>query len=255
LGIVLSLVIGGRASAAPQILGLVATETPTPLTCSDGLCTAQLSAFCLQQYRTSPRAGTPYQPAEGSDVALRFTGPGGAQHVLPANNRVTITSTRGHYAVLVSIPEDDIRVFGGRNAAISVGAMASLVPVAQPGDKTPLDEKEITYITGPHRKAVQNALDPDANLAAQTVSRLISALPRGRTTAERRNRIWREVMGEASSPSLNAGHRLAYDDYRYCKRWADTGRGYGLRDCLQEMHDHTATGITEKAWSVSTPGS
>ena len=37
LGIVLSLVIGGviggRASAAPQILGLLATTAPTPLTC------------------------------------------------------------------------------------------------------------------------------------------------------------------------------------------------------------------------------
>ena len=48
LGIVLSLVIGGRASAAPQILGLLATMAPTPLTCDDGLCSAQFSAFCLQ---------------------------------------------------------------------------------------------------------------------------------------------------------------------------------------------------------------
>jgi len=47
LGIVSSLVIGGRASAAPQILGLLATNSPTPLTCNDGICSAHFSAFCL----------------------------------------------------------------------------------------------------------------------------------------------------------------------------------------------------------------
>ena len=74
LGIVLSLVIGGviggRASAAPQILGLVATTAPTPLTCSDGMCSAQFSAFCLQQHRISPTAGTAYRPAKGTALTL-----------------------------------------------------------------------------------------------------------------------------------------------------------------------------------------
>ncbi len=255
LGIVLSLVIAGRASAAPQILGLVATTSPTSLTCSDGMCSAQLSAFCLQQYRTSPRSGTPYRPAKGTELALNFTGPDGVKRSIPAGNRATITAHRGYYAVLISIPESDIRAFGGRDAAISVGALASLVPLAQPGDRTPLDAHEIAYVTGPHRKAVDDALDPDATLAVQTVSRLISALPPGRTTPARRKGLWREVMGDAPSQSLDAGHRLAQRDFRYCKRWADTGRGYGLRDCLQEMHDNTATGITQKAWAVSQPGS
>ena len=70
LGIVLSLVIGGRASAAPQILGLLATNAPTPLTCNDGICSAQFSAFCLQQHRKSPTAGTAYRPAKRTALTL-----------------------------------------------------------------------------------------------------------------------------------------------------------------------------------------
>ena len=255
LGIVLSLVIGGRASAAPQILGLLATTAPTPLTCNDGVCSAQFSAFCLQEHRISPTAGTAYRPARGTALTLSFTGPDGIERTLPVGHRATIEAHRAFHAVRITVPENHIRALGGQNAAIAVGTLASLIPVAQPGDTTPLDAKEIAYITGPHRKAVENVLDTETTVAAQTVSRLISALPRGWTTAERRKQLWRDVMGNAPMPSSRAGLRSAERDYLYCKRWADTGRGYGLRDCLEEMHDYTTSGITKKAWAVSQPGS
>jgi len=41
-----------RAEAAPQFLGLVASDgLPTPMRCRDGACTALLASFCLQQAR------------------------------------------------------------------------------------------------------------------------------------------------------------------------------------------------------------
>ncbi len=48
------------AAAAPQMLGLVATDAPTPLRCLNGACVAELSAFCLQRWRAIPAAGTAY---------------------------------------------------------------------------------------------------------------------------------------------------------------------------------------------------
>lgn len=42
---------------SPQALGLVATAEPAPtMQCQDGLCTAYISAFCLEEHHKSPRA-------------------------------------------------------------------------------------------------------------------------------------------------------------------------------------------------------
>ena len=48
----------GGARAAPQILDLVASAEPVTLTCRDGACTAEFSAFYLQKHRTAPRRRT-----------------------------------------------------------------------------------------------------------------------------------------------------------------------------------------------------
>ena len=70
---------GGHVAAAPQILGLVATAAPMPQTCGDGVCAAEFSAFCLHRHRTMPVAGIAYRPAEGAELTLTVTGPGGVK--------------------------------------------------------------------------------------------------------------------------------------------------------------------------------
>jgi hypothetical protein len=50
----------GALAAPPQILGLVATATPTPLSCENGKCWAEFSAFCLQKHRQAPDEKTAY---------------------------------------------------------------------------------------------------------------------------------------------------------------------------------------------------
>ena len=65
-GLLLAAAVPVGAQAAPQMLGLARTVGLTPLHCAGGECTAELTAFCLQQERDMPRAGTVYVPAPGS---------------------------------------------------------------------------------------------------------------------------------------------------------------------------------------------
>ncbi len=250
--------IGGAAWAAPQILGVVASAKPVPLTCSYGTCTAEFSAFCMQQHRVSPRGGTPYRTAKGTNLTLVTTLPDGTSREVVVNDQVSIKSKRGHFAVRVSLPESAVGSFDGKAPALAISSLASLVPLAQVGDKTPLTKSEIAIVTGIQRKIVAKALSADEDqeaIAAGTMTRLISALPRwGRVSAERRQNLWRDIVGPEPTSSSNIGLQNAAKEFRYCKHWADTGRGYGLRHCLEEMHDFKADNITKKAWKAVLPG-
>lgn len=59
--------------AAAQILALIATTGATPLTCADGVCTAEFGAFCMEPDRAGPGHKSPYRlagtPANG-DLTL-----------------------------------------------------------------------------------------------------------------------------------------------------------------------------------------
>jgi len=53
-----------RADAAPQILGLVASNgAPVPMRCEGTGCTVLLSSFCLQGPARRPRMARPIPPA------------------------------------------------------------------------------------------------------------------------------------------------------------------------------------------------
>ncbi|MGH6930342.1 MAG: hypothetical protein ACREEV_18635, partial [Dongiaceae bacterium] len=54
----------GSASAAPQILGIVASNGALPLACDADGCRADLSTFCLQQPRANPQPGQRYDLAD-----------------------------------------------------------------------------------------------------------------------------------------------------------------------------------------------
>jgi len=253
------LALAGPAAAAPQILGLVASAAPVPLTCAAGECAAAFPAFCLQRERTMPRQDAAYRAAEGTVLTLTFTGPDGMRRALPISRTATIAAHRGYYAVRIAIPASVIGGYGGSDPAIAIAPLASVVPIAQPGHRRQLDKAEIAHVTGPHRKAVARALaaNGDATLAVATLSRLINVLPEGWTSAENRRTLWRRVIGAAPTPAAHAGLRQANDAYGFCKRWADIGGGDGdgMRDCLQELHDHSGDVITNKAWQAAQPGS
>jgi len=66
--------LAGRAEAAPQLLGLVASNgMPTPLQCQSGVCGGFFSSFCLQQYRPAPLIHTEYHLAPPGGLTLVVT--------------------------------------------------------------------------------------------------------------------------------------------------------------------------------------
>src|SRR5207248_5243500 len=69
--------ISGSAAASPQVLGLVTSVRPVPMTCDAAGCRAELSSFCLEQQRPYPPPGTVYRAAPGSVIALVVTGKAG----------------------------------------------------------------------------------------------------------------------------------------------------------------------------------
>lgn len=58
------------SQAAPQILGLIATATPLPLQCADGVCSVEVSGICLQENRPAPETGTAYKAVPGAAITL-----------------------------------------------------------------------------------------------------------------------------------------------------------------------------------------
>src|SRR5262249_31242320 len=124
----------GPAVAAPQILGIVASNGPLPLTCDKQGCHADLSTFCLQQPRANPAPRQRYQLAEGSSVMLVGTRSDGAIVRLPAASYVSFSSDRGFTSVEVVLPPDRLAALGFAAVAVEVERQASLVPEAEAND-------------------------------------------------------------------------------------------------------------------------
>ena len=144
------------AGAAPQILGIIATAEPVPLTCALGVCQAEFSSVCLQRNRDMPKDGTAYNLV-GDQVTLVITGKDGSERRMPAANRVGVRSAETYTAVIIAIPRDTIGPDAER-IAISVDRMAAAVPEAEAGDPNPLGEDEITLVTGPKLKIAERTI-------------------------------------------------------------------------------------------------
>ncbi len=166
------------ALAAPQILAVLASDAGIPLTCTEGVCAADLSAFCLQRDRPAPDFGTVYVPAAPGAFTLVVTDANGGERRLPAAEHVTFMEHRGFTAVSARMPEDALAGLGAVSAAIEVGADASLVPVPRAGDPDPLTADEIAHAAGPLRVLATRIVDgsPDAE-AARLIASMANALP------------------------------------------------------------------------------
>ncbi|MDP6068974.1 MAG: hypothetical protein QGG75_17235 [Alphaproteobacteria bacterium] len=140
--------LGLPAAAAPQILALVAANEAVPLSCQAGECSAEFTAICLQEWRSSPVAGQRYlaQGGEGIRVTARLRQ--GDTMELPAE-ALSITAARGHSAVKMSLTGAYLHDRGIADVAVIVGANVSLVPEPVPGDKQPQSAQDIAVATGP----------------------------------------------------------------------------------------------------------
>lgn len=243
----------GPAAAAPQILGIVASTTP--LTCEDGTCVADLSAFCLQQTRPMPGRGTAYEPAEDAPIALVATLPSGETVRLPVPTRLGFTSNRGFTAVRVSLPEAALATLGVTSVAVEIGERASLLPKVRVGDSSPQSPEEVELATGAMRQVADRFFaDNDAAAdAARLTNLLVNALPeRGRSAADRveeGDRLWRETISPAVARRVSpAGLDLARKVHGDCRDQVAVGIAYSLRRCLEASHDRLIVDTNLRFW-------
>jgi hypothetical protein len=245
------------ASAAPQVLGVMASVQPVPLVCLDGQCRAEVTAFCLQESRPVPSEGTAYQALGSDQLALVLKRADGGEVRLPAE-AAAISSSRGFTAVSISVPETLLQRHGAVAAEVEVLAGATVAPVPVAGDPAPQSAEEIALAAGPMRRLAADRLEqgPTGD-AARLVERLISALPpKDRETPAVRDGLWDVAIGPtieaASDPEGAAMARLAYDG---CRAALGTGYVPNLRHCLERGHGEMMIERTHAFWREAGAGS
>ena len=244
------------ALAAPQILGLVASERVVPFTCEGTQCTAELTAFCLEEQRQAPLAGKLYRAVDPKRLTLVVTGPDGLKRSVPARGLLRFVATRrGIAAVRVEIDRRILARFGAAKIAIRVAPGASLIPYPYAGDKAPHDKREIARIVGPLRAIGTRIVDhAGAGIeAARLVNQTINRLPtRGRASAAQKRNAWSAAIA-GRSPSI--GRAQASTIYRTCVRWnANPLTPFSLRSCLEEEHKVLISQLNKRYWEAVRPG-
>ena len=237
------------AEAAPQILGLVASNgVPTPLSCENGLCSGFVSSFCLQAGRPSPKVDTEYRLASGSGLVLIARRADGSSIRLPGDDLVAVRSRVGFSSVTVSLPEAQLKALGAVSAAIEVAPLTSVLPVAEAGDGDPQTAADIAYATGPKRRIAQQSFETpgEASDAAKLAALVINSLPAEEPKDETaRHAVWEKaLMLAAGSPLDPHGIAEAAAMYRNCGASVDAHTAANLKVCM-EMHQAGLIGALE----------
>lgn len=286
--------VSGPAAAVPQILGLVATHAPVPLTCEDGMCSAQFSGFCMQADRRIPNSGRAYRPGPGTKFTLSVTDEDGKRHEVAITHAADIVSIRAFHAVKISVPESAVKALGGSAPALSVAERSAAVPVKNGEELKPLGEAEIARVTGMQRQVVDARLPPNSAeaVAVATLNRLINAMPAGADAlldglldddSMASGDVWQKLFGAPSqtaqgpggpgeSPLGAHGNDASlhgpnggtigpnHPGRKAAKRMYDYckgvsgSNGFGPRECLIETHDHKTLDITREAWEAEKLG-
>jgi len=243
------------AQAAPQILGLIASADPVPMTCVDGTCTAELSSVCLQQHRPTPPTGTVYRPARSTHITLTVTGPNGVNRRLRVEATLSYASLRQFSAVKVSLPEATVRRLGSGAARLSVSPMASLIPVAIEGDPKPLSAGEIARYTGPLRALAERAFERDSDRvnATRILNQMVNRLPENSSAGiEEVVSLWKQTVSKDASAETQTFLKRAVES---CRETLRTGVQSTLQSCLSYQHDYLSGENTNNAWRAMNPGS
>ncbi len=246
--------------AAPQILGLVATATPLPFSCVDGVCSVEVSGVCLQEHRPAPVTGTAYRAVKGSELTLVVQNRDGVKQTMAVAELVEIRSLRVFSSVSVSLPEHVVQKLSGVGvqAFLSVGPLTSVLPVAEAGDENPLSEKEIRDYTGPLRRVAENAIGRDnANLTATRIlNHLVNRLPADPSFgAERLAAVRDQTMSRKTAAEMPAVARLVTRALDTCREKLRVEATPHLRACIANQHDILNSNTTQAVWRSLRPGS
>ena len=260
---VLAIAFAPASHAAPQLLGLVASAEPIPMTCESGKCSAEISAFCLEQSRSGPLDGTAYEAVDWRGLTLVATAADGSVRRLPASPYLRVTAARGYSAVTASVDEEVRERLGAAKLALAVARRVTLVPVATAGDPSPLTGKEIGEATANLRPIASDVFESGERsdmVTARVLNRLINALPRmaGGVALDLAapDGLWDKVVG--GGPRLgnaDAGIAQAALAYESCRRGAHFVQGLTLRRCLEASHDALMSSLNEEYWRIVGAGS
>ena len=252
--------------AAPQILGLLAAAEPTVMRCENGNCSAEFSAFCLQANRMAPIPGQKYVMANDQGAEVSVTLDDGTTRTMAAKNLVSVKSVCGFFSVRISVPERTVTALSRgqtlRRIALKISPLATLVPVPEIGDPEPIGQAEIDLFAGPLR-IVASAAAKQPKLAldiVQTTTRLLNGLKGdGVAEASAPEQYWRRTMGKIAMDDDRAGVRSVAKELRMCARISrefnrSSNKRYGMRTCLEAVHDDFIHDITRNVWKALKPG-
>ena len=242
--------LAGTATAAPQVLLLVATGDEVALLCERGECVAEVTTICVQPDRDNPARGTRYtvlkDPGGGDALSLLGRTLDGREVTLPAEANLHITAERGHAAVRLSVPQATLQRFGLAGVAVRIARHAALAPIAVEGDPRPQTLADLSLVRNTLRPMAENVIELHSGrvTVARLIRDVINALPRERrTSGAEREAAWRRALGsEAARVSdriPDRALRRARDAFATCgsitasANWSH----YRFRSCLGDMHD------------------
>jgi hypothetical protein len=248
------LLAGGGAEAAPQILGIVASNgLPTPLHCAEGYCSAYLASFCLQEARYAPNSGSEYQLAPGGRVTLVARLADGRTVRLAGEALLTIRTRSGFTTLNVSLPQARLAALGATSAAVEVGPGTTVLPRAFAGDPDPQSSDEIATATGPMRDLASKTFDRAGQAAdtARLIELVINRLS-DRPGAAPIASLWGEVAGQAKEngmgqPAIDAAGGLIAE----CQ---STDSGFTSSVCLEMRQAELMTRLNRRFWDDAAGG-
>lgn len=242
-----------QTDAAPQLLGLLA-DRAVPLHCVDGVCTAELTAICLQEARDMPAWETPYRAVQSERIALVGKSADGDAIDLPIGHRLHIESDRGAWAVQISLPETALREHGLSEASLSIRDRVVLAPVAIVGDPSPQTAADIAIAAASFDRPLETVIgyaSPDM-AAAHIMNDMINALSHiALDTAKPGGDLWRKTFGSDARNRLGMRQAAAY--YDACTDPLIYVERVTLRRCLQLGHDDIVTSVNRDFWDAAKP--
>ena len=241
--------------AAPQILAVLATAEPVPLTCVKGVCEAEFSTMCLQRGRAMPRPGAAYASADPDTIILVIRRADGSTTRIAGHRWLRFSVPRTYVSVTATIDATALTELGAVSAAVEIGPLASLVPVPTPGDTSPITAEEVARVTGVHRMAAERAVMRERETigAARITRDLANALVANPTptNAERKD-LWDRI---AAGTPAGTGLQEARDVFETCHDYAEAMGEEGFRGCLQYRHDYLMQSINDTYWNRNDVGS
>ena len=246
------------AHAAPQIVAVAPSNGEVELVCDGTRCSAEFSAICLQQSRSTPSPGTPYviHRPDRAAVALNGYRAGGGTMAF-ASGVLDVASLRGSLAFRFSVPAAFPKTHGLKRLTVNIQSLAMLVPVAETGDSKPQTAGDVTLASGQLKTtgAYWVEMNPENMAMARLTNRVINRLPaRGSISDAASQALWESAVApeKGLTGDAQAWARRFVD---YCRESAQSPGHFSMRRCLGNAHDRFMHDLNVKYWNTQKPQS